>query len=400
MIILFHANRFPYPPFRGDKLKIYNLCLHLSKKHELHLITFLEDETDEQYLPELYKIFKKIHLVSLPKGKAYINTVKTIFNGLPLQVGYFYMQAMQNKIDEVCSTNHFDAVHIQHIRLAPYWNNRRHIPRILDLPDAFSLYWERRKANASGLKKLINLIEYKRLFKYEQILNDFELALVCSKEDQRYLQAKQGLKNVHILPNGVDTDTFKIEPHDYGIVNQILFTGNMDYAPNIDAVLYFVQDIFPLILQQCPNVMFTIAGQRPVPKILALDNGNNIKVTGFIPNIADVYKDATIVVAPLRIGAGTQNKVLEAMAMGVPVVSRNIGFEGLNITQGQGVFLQLSTEAFAQQCIELLEDRDERRKCGIAGQEVIMNRYAWDKVAERLECYFASIVTKQELPSA
>ncbi len=394
MTILFHANRFPYPPFRGDKLKIYNLCLRLSKVHELHLITFLEDESDIQYLPELRKIFKEIHLVPLPKGRAIYNTFKTLFNGLPLQVGYFHMQSMQKKIDTLCKAYHYDAVHIQHIRLAPYWQHRSDMPRILDLPDAFSLYWERRANNSKGFKKFFERFEYKRLLKYEKVLNNFQLSLVCSKEDLNYLKEKQGIRNIAILPNGVDTQTFKLNPHDYTINNTLLFTGNMDYAPNVDAVLYFVEDILPIIKKACPDVQFIIAGQRPVPKVQALHNEQeNVQVTGFIPNIADMYTTATVVVAPLRIGAGTQNKVLEAMAMGVPVVSRNIGFEGLDVDNGEGVYLKMTAHEFAEQCIILLQNETERMRCGNAGQSVIKNRYAWEKVAAQLDAYFEEITS-------
>lgn len=391
MRILFHANRFPYPPFRGDKLKIYNLCNQLKDQHELHLLTFLEDEADLQYLPELQKIFHSIHLVPLPKKKAYSNTLKSLFSKLPLQVGYFQMSAMHEKIDEVLNLYNFDAVHIQHVRLAPYWSARHDIKRILDMPDAFSLYWQRRVASSKGVKKIFNQLEYKRMLAYEQVMNQFDLSLVCSKEDLNYLRTQQHITTVQLLPNGVDTNTFTPDPHDYNIHDHILFTGNMDYAPNVDAVIYFVEEIFPIILKSCPKAKFTIAGQRPLPKVKALDNGHNIAVTGFIEDIAAIYTTATVVVAPLRFGAGTQNKVLEAMAKGVPVVSRNIGFEGLDVAQGEGVFLKMSSQDFADQCIALLQDEHLRKQVGERGQEVIVNRFAWPKIAHLLGTYFEQL---------
>lgn len=395
MRILFHANRFPYPPFRGDKLKIYNLCNQLKEEHELHLLTFLEDEADLEYLPELEKIFHSIHLVPLTKTQAYINTAQSVFSRLPLQVGYFQMSAMHHKIDEVLGKYDYDSIHIQHVRLAPYWENRTSYKRILDMPDAFSLYWQRRVASSTGLKKTFNQIEYKRMLRYEKVMNRFDLSLVCSKEDLNYLEAKQGIRTVKLLPNGVDTQTFTLSAHDYTIADHILFTGNMDYAPNVDAVIYFVEEIFPLILKARPSATFTIAGQRPVPKVLALAHGKQIQVTGFIEHIAEIYTNATIVVAPLRFGAGTQNKVLEAMAKGVPVVSRNIGFEGLDIQQGEGVFLQMSSEDFAQQCIALLNDAQLRATVGKRGQAVIAEKFAWPKIAQQLSNYFKSISEKK-----
>jgi len=394
MKILFNANRFPYPPFRGDKLKIYNLAKQLSKHHELHLLTFLEDRSDLQYLPQLEAVFAKVHLIDLTKTQIYKNAAFAILGSTPLQVAYFQSAAMQAKVDELVATEHFDAVHIQHIRMAQFWRKHTTIPRILDLPDAFSLYWQRRVENSSGLKAQFNNIEYKRLLQYEKVINAFPLSLVCSKEDQQYLQQKQGIANVQLLPNGVDTQLFSNPDINYEHETNILFTGNMDYAPNVDGVCYFAAEIFPIIKQAIPQARFIIAGQRPVEKVLALQN-DDIDVTGFIPHLADIYKDAAIVVSPLRFGAGTQNKVLEAMSMAVPVVSMNVGFEGLNISSGEGVFLEPTGEAFAARCIHLMQNKAERQTVGQKGLQIIQARYTWEKIAEQLERYFQEVITKQ-----
>lgn len=390
MKILFHANRFPYPPFRGDKLKIYNLAKQLCKQHELHLLTFLEDEKDKQYLDELNEIFSAIYLVDLPKADGYTNSLKSVFSSRPIQVGYFESKAMHEKVKRLVALQHYDAVHIQHIRLAQFWEDVTTVPRILDLPDAFSLYWKRRIENTSGWKKLFARIEYKRLKKYEQILKKFPLTLVCSRQDLMYLETEQGLDNVKLLPNGVDTANFQNDPEVYADNHTILFTGNMDYAPNVDGVCYFAEEIFPLILKAIPEAQFVIAGQRPVEKVKALE-AENVKVTGFVPNLSDAYKAATIVVSPLRFGAGTQNKVLEAMSMGIAVVSLEVGFEGLEIVQGQGVFKANDTATFAATCIRLMQQPEERVAAGKQGQEVIKERYAWEKIAEKLEQYFIDI---------
>lgn len=390
MKILFTANRFPYPPYRGDKLKIYHLAKRLSQKHEVHLLTFLQDKSDLQYLPELQQIFKEIHLVPLSKWQSYSNSLLGFLYKEPFQVRYFHSRKMEAKISELIVMHDYDAVHVQHLRMAPYWEYYNDIPRILDLPDAYSLYWKRRVQSGKGILKLFNTIEQKRVFNYEKVLDKYDLSLVCSGEDQKYLQTERGINNVHILPNGVDMETFNSKGHDYNLDKTILFTGNMDYAPNVDAVQYFVQDIFPLIRQQIPDVKFIIAGQRPVKKVLELAR-DGVTVTGFVKELSDMYAQASIVVAPLRFGAGTQNKVLEAMAMGVPIVSRNIGFNGLNIQSGEGVVLALETEQFAQECIRLLQSASLRETIGKAGKEIIKTRYDWDVVAKMLEDYLQSI---------
>jgi len=391
MKILFTANRFPYPPYRGDKLKIYHLAKRLCKRHELHLLTFLQDKNDLQYLPELKKIFTEIYLVPLPRSQSYRNVLMALFSREPFQVRYFHSEEMKDQVRLLAERNQYDAIHVQHLRMAPYWASYKNIPRILDLPDAYSLYWKRRIAAKKGLARFFNKTEQKRVFHYEQVLNDYNMSLVCSREDLEYLKQENGIRNVKLLPNGVDLETFSSQEHDYTLDKTILFTGNMDYAPNVDAVDYFARDIFPLILEKLPGTKFIIAGQRPVKKVLELA-GEHIEVTGFIPNLADMYRKASIVVAPLRFGAGTQNKVLEAMAMGVPVISRNIGFNGLNIQSGEGVILALETSEFADKCIAMLESEKMRRKTGIAGKQVIQTQFDWDVIAAMLEGYFKEII--------
>src|SRR5690606_25907479 len=260
---------------------------------------------------------------------------------------------------QILQEEKFDAVHVQHLRMAQYFADHKEVPRILDLPDAYSLYWKRRIDATTGIKQLFNKTEFNRVKAYEPILNQFEQTLVCSREDKSWLETQQKIHNVAILPNGVDTSTYHSEAHNYSNNNTILFTGNMDYAPNIDAVQYFAKEIFPLILEKHPQVQFVIAGQRPVDAVKALEN-HKIIVTGFVPNLREWYKEAAIVVAPLRFGAGTQNKVLEAMAMAVPVVSMNVGFQGLNIDSGEGVILAMDTLPFADACIKLLSNQSLR----------------------------------------
>ena len=391
MKILFLANRVPYPPYRGDKLKIYNLARRLKDRHELHLLTFAQTKEDLGYKTELEKIFKEVHFFYLPKWQSALNCLAGAWDVRPLQVLYFQSGKLQNQLDSLLEQHNYDAVHVQHLRMSPYLAGRKDIPRILDLPDAFSLYWERRKMVKRGLlTRIFENIEQRRVLKYEKVLEQYNLSLVCSSEDLAYLEKTHNTGNLRLLPNGVDLETFAPRNHDYSHNKTILFTGNMDYAPNVDAVIYFTSEILPLIRSKHPDVQFIIAGQRPVPKVLALAN-DHIVVTGFIKDLAVTYNSASVVVAPLRFGAGTQNKVLEAMAMGVPVVCSHIGFGGLGIESGEGAIMQTAPEAFANSVTELLGTEELRRQVGTKGMRVIKTRFDWDIIAKMLEGYFEEI---------
>ncbi len=360
-------------------------------QHELHLLTFAQSKEDLTYKDELEKVFHKVHLVELPKWQSAINCLAAVWSRVPLQVLYFRSAKMQKKLTEVLEGEQFDAIHVQHLRMSPYLAKNKDLPRILDMPDAFSLYWKRRvDAAESVLKKTFNSIEQKRLLQYEQIMKEYDMSLVCSEEDLQYLKRQHSLENIKLLPNGVDLETFSAKDHDYSHNKTILFTGNMDYAPNVDAVQYFAEDIFPLILEKHPEAKFIIAGQRPVNKVIDLA-GDNIEVTGFVRDLSAMYNKASVVVAPMRFGAGTQNKVLEAMAMGVPVVCTNIGFKGLGIESGEGAIMQTEAKAFAESVIKLLDSEYGRKITGSKGAEVIKNKFSWDIIAQQLEGYFEEV---------
>jgi sugar transferase (PEP-CTERM/EpsH1 system associated) len=396
LTLLFLANRFPYPPFRGDKLKIFHLAKRLAAKgHTLHLLTFLESDSDRAYIPELQQIFEEIHLVKLPRAKSLLRVAKGVFSEVPFQVLYFRSPQMQYAVTDLLRKNRYDAVHVQHLRMAPYLAQHREIPRLLDLPDAFSLYWKRRM-NIPGnpVKKRLERSEYERVYSFEkEMIDAYDRVLTCSAEDQQFLQTEHRASNLALLPNGVDLEQFGGPPHDYSGNKTLLFTGNMDYAPNVDAVLHFAQDIFPLILQHHPDAKFVIAGQRPVKTVQALAS-DRITVTGFIDDLATMYREASVLVAPLRFGAGTQNKVLEAMAMGVPVVCSQVGFNGLGIADGQGAFMRTEAPAFAQQVVALLDSEALRQQTGEAGQVHVRNQFGWDAIAEKLETYLTAVANR------
>ena len=391
MNILFVANRFPYPPFRGDKLKIYNLTRRLAKNHNLYLVTFYEKRDELNYLKEIAPFFKEIELVYLPQWKSVLNCVPALFSSKPLQLAYFNSSKMRRLVNWAVEHYSIDVVHTQHLRMSQYTSHLK-IPKILDLPDAFSLYFKRRSETERPLiNRLIDRIEIKRIAKAEQIIKQYDKVLVCSTEDKKFLEKLHHVSNIDILLNGVDLETFDVKDgHDYTIENTLLFTGNMDYAPNVDAVIYFVKDLWPSILKQNPSVRLVIAGQRPVDDILRLQN-DQIEITGFVPDISDLYRRSTVLIAPLRFGAGTQNKVLEAMAMGVPVVCTNIGFAGLQIESGDGVIMAKDSIDFVNQVNQLLTSSALRQQVGQKGLNIAHQRFSWDSITDQLGYYIKEI---------
>jgi len=220
-------------------------------------------------------------------------------------------------------------------------------------------------------------------------LKEFPLTLVCSEEDKQYLSEFTNA-NIQVLPNGVDTDVFYPRETIHHEPYRLLFTGNMDYAPNVDAVEYFCAEILPRIEIGHPDVKFVIAGQRPVKRVLDLAS-DNVLVTGFVKDLSEEYAKAAVVVAPLRFGAGTQNKVLEALAMGVPVVCTQVGFKGLGIQNGEGAYMAQNTDEFAAEVNRLLDSEENRKMMAGKGIQKIVTTFGWDAVAAKLLSYFETV---------
>lgn len=372
-------------------MKIYNLMRRLSEKHELHLLTFAEDKDDFGRIDKIEPFFKSINVLHLPKWRSYWSCLVAVFQNVPFQVAYFRSGKMKRALSDFIRTNKIDLVYVQHIRMAQYALDLD-MPKILDLPDAFSLYWTRRKnTKRPWYNRLFDPIELNRLKKYETRMRVFSLNLACSVEDRDYLRTSYMKAKFELLRNGVDLETFKFNDHDYGNDHTLLFTGNMDYAPNVDAVHYFVEEIFPQIKKEMSGVRLVIAGQRPIESVRRLA-GESIEVTGFVQDIAEMYNKASVVIAPLRFGAGTQNKVLEAMAMGVPVVCTDIGFKGLELISGQGVIHAPEKNDFIKAVISLLKDQELREKVGQEGLQIAREKFSWDGISRQLESYWEQVL--------
>jgi sugar transferase (PEP-CTERM/EpsH1 system associated) len=403
MRILFVANRMPYPPYRGDKLKIFNLMGELIDRHEIHLLTIAENKQDIDSIKPLLqpigknsKVITRIDYIYRPIWISAFYTLLGAFSQLPFQIAFFQSNKFRKKLRNLLETQQYDAIHVQHIRMAQYFKDIDKSRVILDLPDAFSMYWQRRKEQSTHfLQKIFATIEFKRLHRFEKMMiPQFAKTLVCSKVDQSFLINSTG-QNIELLENGVDINQFYPRPNVEFVQGRILFTGNMSYAPNIDALHYFIEDIWPNILSQFPDATFVIAGQKPGSWIQSLAS-EKITVTGFVEDLALEYARAHVVVSPLRIGAGTQNKVLEALAMDIPVVTTNVGYEGLGLPEDVGALLSHDSSEFADNILKLLSDINFRNETGKLGGALIRSKFSWEAIAKKLEAYFNEVQKKRD----
>jgi glycosyltransferase involved in cell wall biosynthesis len=370
----------------------------LINKHEIHLLTIAENQQDLDSIQPLLqplgngsKIITRIDYIYRPIWVSAFYTLMGAFSRKPFQIAFFQSDKFRKKLKNLLDTQQYDAIHVQHIRMAQYFEGIDKTNVILDLPDAFSMYWQRRKDKSRHiLQKFFAAVEFKRLYQFEQkMIPQFAKTLVCSTVDQSFLMESTGVR-VDLLENGVDVNQFYPRPEIEFVPGRILFTGNMSYAPNIDALHYFIEEIWPIVIQNFPDATFVIAGQKPGNWIQSLAS-DKITVTGFVQDLAKEYASAHVVISPLRIGAGTQNKVLEALSMNIPVVTTHVGYEGLELPKNAGALLSMDASEFANNILKLLNDIPFRNETGKMGGELIRAKFSWEAIAKKLEAYLMDV---------
>ncbi len=387
MNILIITPRIPYPPFRGDTLKIYNLSKHLAKNNSVKIITFLRNENQLKNIEKVEKLGIQIETVQISFIQSLANIVYALFSKIPFQVAWFKSNKMKRKINDEISKRNYDVIYFHLIRSAQYLNLNTESGKslkVIDFTDAVSLYLSRfAKIEKNPFIKLFVKIEEKRVSAYEKIGERFNTVFICSEVDKEYLKA-QGLNaSIKILNNGIDIDYFKSDSIEFE-KDRIIFTGNMPYYANYDAAIYFSKEIFPLILKEIPNSKFYIVGQKPPNKIKALKS-KNIFVTGFVPDIKSEYLKSAVNVAPMRFGAGTLNKVIESLALGVPVVATSQAVGGLPDELKKYVYIADNSIEFSQQVLEILKNPALRNQLWKEGQFVIREILSWEKVVSKFE---------------
>ncbi len=381
MKIFVLLSRFPYPLEKGDKLRAYNQIKQLSKNHEIHLCAISDINIDKKYRNALDPFCKSVTIINIRKPGIALNILKAFINGKPLQTGYFYDRKAQQKIDILIEKIKPDHIFCQLIRVSEYVKTKK-IPKTLDYQDVFSKGVERRSHTASFYMKPILKLEYKRLLKYEnEVFDLFDNKTIISIPD-RDLIPHPDKDKIAVVINGVDTDFFK--PMETEKEYDLVFTGNMGYPPNVNASLYLVKEILPLVRKQKPEITLTLAGASPHPDVKALES-KNIHVTGWVEDIREFYANARIFIAPMQIGTGLQNKLLEAMAMKIPSITSPLANQALEAKPGKEILVGNSPEEFADYIIKLLDDKKLSEELADNGYSFVQKNYNWESATGKLE---------------
>jgi sugar transferase (PEP-CTERM/EpsH1 system associated) len=323
MKIVVLTSRIPYPLEKGDKLRIFHQIKHLSESHEICLICLNENSQsiDTSVLREMVSEF---HVVPISKWKIPFRLIFALFHNLPFQVEYFLDRKNKKKIEAIIQDFNPNHIYCQLIRTAEYVKNLFQFDKTIDYMDAFSAAAMRRAKTEKGLNKIFWKIESGRVKNYERSIFDYFKHHAIITEQDRNLLAIPSNQKITIVPNGVDTSHFKNSNQNKKY--DLVFAGNMNYPPNIAAAIFLVEEILPKLLSQFPNVTLLIAGANPSSDVQNLAS-ENVTVSGWMNDIREAYCESRVFVAPMFIGAGMQNKILEAMSSELPVITTSLAAE-------------------------------------------------------------------------
>lgn len=384
MRLLVLLSRVPFPLEKGDKLRAYHLVSRLARKHEVHLVCLSDTPTAPEHLEHLKRFCSSIEVVRIPRWRIILKLLAAAFSRLPVQVVYFHHQHAQRRIDAAIERIRPDHVVCQLVRTTEYVRHRYALPKTLDYMDTLSKGMERRTETAPWYLRPIFRLETRRLIRYENLMFDqFDHSMIISAQDRDYIY-HPSRNRMAVVPNGVDMEHFRPETVEKRF--DLLFTGNMNYPPNIDSVLFLVNKVLPIVRKERPETSLLVSGVDPAPSVRELARRDKlITVTGWVKDIRSSYASSRIFIAPMQIGTGLQNKLLEAMAMGIPCITSALANNAIGAAPGDEVLIGETPEDYARLAIRLLNDAQERERIAANGYAFVRERFDWERSAAEME---------------
>lgn len=384
--LLFLCHRIPFPPNKGDKIRSYHLLKYLCKHYQVFLGAFIDDENDWQYVPTIQRMCEDSCFIKLNPLKARIKSLTGLLNGRALSLPYYSSKPLKTWVRGVLEQQTIERAVVYSSPLAQYITGSQYdsIKRVIDFVDIDSDKWRQYASHKSWPWSWVYRREARELLVTEQeIAHEFDSSLfVSSAEANLFREMAPGVdQKIGFYNNGVDSNYFSPETElktPYSVSEQVLvFTGAMDYWPNIDAVIWFAKNIFPALLKDYPQVHFYIVGSNPSDTVKQLGQLPGITVTGRVEDIRPYLKYAKVAVAPMRIARGIQNKVLEAMAMEKPTIVTPQGLEGITAEHGKHLLIADTEAEITDVVRQVLEGR--YKEIGKQARHKVMSNFNWDE---------------------
>ena len=381
MKIFILLSRVPFPLDKGDKLRAYNFIKHLSVNNDIYLCCLNDTKLQPESIFELQKYCKRIVVYKINYLSIAINLIKALFNGKPFHIGYFYNTKVKRSILNLIDDISPDHILCQLIRTSDYVKDVN-INKTLDYQDILSYGIKRRIDRSPFYMQMVLKMEYTRLLNYEHnIFDSFTNKLIISEPDKLLIPHFNN-NSIHVLKNGLDHEYYK--PIKAEKEFDLLFSGNMAYPPNVDAVVHLINKIIPLVKKEYPNIRVLIAGANPTQKVRSLAS-KNVVITGWVDDMRECYAKSKIFIAPMRIGTGLQNKLLEAMAMKLPCITTPLANDSLGALDGVEILVGKKIDELSQHICNLMKDISLTTKLSENGCAFVYNKFNWEREIQKLE---------------
>lgn len=390
----------PYVPSR-IRVRSYQLIKALSSLHEISLVSLLCDEYEQEMLKDVANYCASVDLVPMPKWRAYANCLRALPTLMPLRVAYYQSPAFVRCLMHVMHRRRIEVVHGELIKVAPALQalcSQASVPVIYDSVDCISSYLQQQYATTHNIaKKIFIYSELQKMYRYEaQSLRVFDHVMITSAYDRELLiSLGEEPEHIHVVPNGVDTDYFA-PSLTLREADSLVFCAKLDYYPNAQAILMFCRDVLPRIWERRPQVRLTIVGNNPPASVRALSEDARITVTGYVADIRPYLERASVALAPLLVAAGMQNKVLEALAMGTPLVATPVSCRSLQVRDGLHLLIAEGPSAFARAVLHLLENRPLAEHFSAMGRLHVEEHHRWKHAAD-IVCNLYHATTERAL---
>ena len=395
MKILFLSPTVPFPLTDGGRIRVFNLLKQIAEKSDVTLLALETQPTDADGVTELQQLGIQVHLVpnapTLPRV-SFGTLVNAFRKRQPITVARYDLPVYRQKFRELVATKNFDLVHYEMFHTAQF-RTEVDLPSVLSQQNVDSAIWRRLCGEtANPFYKFAYWTQQLAFQRYERVLSPKFDAVTCTSDiDAAVFQRHCAADTIEIIPNGVDVTHYQPDFTSEAPAH-LIYIGSMDWYPNEDAVAFFADEVLPGIQDKVPDVQFSIVGGNPSARVQKLTAREGVVVTGRVPEIKPYFAEATVFVVPLRIGSGTRLKILEALAMAKAIVSTSVGAEGLDLKDGEEIFIADEPTAFADAVTRLLTDASLRRTVGENGRARVEQDYDWRSIGEKLHTLYESLI--------
>ncbi|PYY18676.1 MAG: hypothetical protein DMG60_07550 [Acidobacteria bacterium] len=358
----------------------FNFIRELSRIHEVSVLCLATNESDDQFASELKRYCHSLDIIRLPRWRSLSNCLLALFSSKSLRCAYFYSPSLRERVKAMVDSGGIDLVHVEHLKSVPMVEDAiGKVPTVFDAVDSISMFESRRrKIIQNPLLQVFSWMEWKRMAHWEEKASQqFNSVVISSPIDkEQYSTSGQMQKGIHVVPNAVDLEHFGCQQFETQ-KNLIVFCAKLDYFPNQDAALYFVRSVWPLLRARRSELQLEIVGSNPPRSVSELNGKNNIRVLASVRDVRPHVGRAAVAVCPIRLRAGTQFKVLEAMALGVPVVATRICCPGLAVEPGKHLLVADTPEEFASAVELALDNHSLRANLIRAGRDYVERNHDW-----------------------